>query len=360
MRDFITHTRMRNLTSYFILLVFASLLAACSAEDENLRQRPLAFTVSEEPLTRGTAFNATWSAQGGSAFSVVGYYYAPGSLTPQPLLDNTVTRGASQWGYSPVVYWPMEGTADFFSYAPACEGARKEFQRFTPIHTDYQAILADCHVPASQITTIHSLGTYNSAITAYPHDAANQYDLMMAYLRDVPCAEQAVTSYVNMKFVHVMAGVRINMAALVTAGLTKLPAGTKKIVIGLGRIRTGGTLAICEPASPGGPADVVWTLDGLEGTFYETYDVEWSDETTISAITRETTGMPSGAADQAWEDDATFFFPPQEFESGLTVTAYFYDKENKRLFYHAVTLPYTGTDAIHALERGKILNLKLQ
>lgn len=352
---------MRNLTSYFILLVFASLLAACSAEDENLRQRPLAFTVSEEPLTRGTAFNATWSAQGGSAFSVVGYYYAPGSLTPQPLLDNTVTRGASQWGYSPVVYWPMEGTADFFSYAPACEGARKEFQRFTPIHTDYQAILADCHVPASQITTIHSLGTYNSAITAYPHDAANQYDLMMAYLRDVPCAEQAVTSYVNMKFVHVMAGVRINMAALVAEGLKKLPAGTKKIVIGLGRIRTGGTLAICEPASPGGPADVVWTLDGLEGTFYETYDVEWSDdETTISAITRETTGKPTDWDDSKWEDDATFFFPPQEFESGLTVTAYFYNNENKRLFYHAVTLPYEGAGAIHALERGKILTLNLK
>lgn len=353
------HTRMKRLVPYIFLWAIAAMMAACSDAEEPLCSRPLTFAVSEEPQARGTAYGTTWGTTDGSAFDVVAYYYAPGSLTPQPLMENTVTRDGSRWGYSPVVYWPVEGSADFFSYAPACEGARQEFQRFTPIHTDYQAILADCHVPASQITTIHALGTDNSAITAYPHDAANQYDLMMAYLRDVQCAEQAVTSHVNMNFVHVMAGVRLDLQQLKENAATKIPAGTQKIVIGLGRIRTGGTLAICEPATAGGHAEVVWTLDGHEGTFYETYKVTWNDAK-VTAITREETGKPDGATPEAWETDATFFFPPQEFESGLTVTAYFYNSENKRISYHTLTLPYTGADAINGLKRGQILTLNIQ
>lgn len=357
-----THTRMKRLIPYNFLWAIAVMMAACSDTEEPLRSRPLTFAVSEEPQARGTAYGTTWGTTDGSAFDVVAYYYAPGSLIAQPLLENTVTRDGTDWGYSPVVYWPIEGTVDFFSYAPACEGARKQLQRFTPNHTDYQTILVDCHVPASEITTVHSLGTDVVPITAYPHDAAHQYDLMFASLRDVPCDEQSVTSRVNLPFVHAMAGVDVDLSALAENAATKIPAGTEKIVVGIGRIKTGGTIAICEPATPGALSDVRWTLDGLEGTFYETYRLTWSadDVPVVPGIIRDEIRKPADMTTEAWQKAGTFFVPPQQFETGLIVTIYFYDSGGRRMFYRSYTLPTTGSDAVPALERGKILKLNIK
>lgn len=351
---------MKRILPYIIFCTIAILAAACSGEEEPLRGSPIGFSVSEEMPVRGTAYNnTTWSTVNGSAFDVVAYYYALGSLVAQPLLENTVTRDGTKWGYSPVVYWPVEGTVDFFAYAPACEGARKEIQRFTPSHTDYQTILVDCHVPASEITTVHSLGTYYVPITAFPHDAAKQYDLMFSSLRDVPCDEQSVTSRVNMQFVHAMAGVKVDLTKLLEHAATKIPAETGKIVVGIGRIKTGGTLAICEPATPGALSDVRWTLDGLEGTFYETYQVTY-DQNQVKGIIRDRTGKPGDMSDDAWEAAGTFFVPPQQFESPLVVSVYFYSSGGRRMFYRSYTLPTTGSDAVPALERGEILNINIQ
>lgn len=330
---------------------------ACSdGVEEALPKTPLSFSASDEAPTRGVAYDAGWSTTEGSVFNVVAYHYAANMSTPLQMMDNEVSYNATAkaWGYSPVVYWPSDGTMDFFSYAPACEGARKEVSRFTPHHENFQALMVDCHVPASQITTIHSLGTDNTAITTYPHDAASQYDLMFAYERNMVCAEQAVTSRVNMKFVHVMAGVKLDLDGLVKSG--KIETGTQKIVIGLGRIRTGGTLAICEPNAVGGLPEVMWTLDGLEGTFYETYTVEWSGGT-VDRVYREHTGKPAAMTDGDWKKVSTFFFPPQKFDSGLTVTAYFYNAENKRTKYSTQTIP---NSSIAGLERGKIISLNIQ
>lgn len=354
---------MKRILPYIIFWTIAILAAACSGEEEPLRGSPIGFSASEEMPVRGTAYNnTTWSTVNGSAFDVVAYYYALGSLVAQPLLENTVTRDGTKWGYSPVVYWPVEGTVDFFAYAPACEGARKEIQRFTPSHTDYQTILVDCHVPASEITTVHSLGTDYVPITAFPHDAAKQYDLMFSSLRDVPCDEQSVTSRVNMQFVHSMAGVDVDLSALAENAATKIPAETGKIVVGIGRIKTGGTLAICEPATPGGLCDVRWTLDGLEGTFYETYQVTWSadDVPVVTGIIRDEIRKPADMTTEAWQKAGTFFVPPQQFETGLIVTIYFYDSGGRRMFYRSYTLPTTGSDAVPALERGKILKLNIK
>lgn len=287
-------------------------------------------------ISRGTAQNNTWTD--GSTFAVSAYHIAKGSVTPISMLnEKTVTYNGSTWSYSPVIYWPKEGTMDFFSYAPACEGARKEFTAFTPSHINHQAILMDCHVPASEITTIHTLGTKNGdVLSKNPHDASNQYDMMFAFERNVMCAEQDVTSKVTMHFAHVMAGIKINPASLTAA---KIPEGTAKMVIGIGRIKTGGTLAICDASAPN---DVVWTLDGLEGTFYETYNVTWSG------------GTPTIAREGTHTDEGTFFFPPQELESGLTITAYFYNEDGKRIDFKE------KKSGLTKLERGKITTLNLQ
>lgn len=303
---------------------------------------PIGFGVSD--ISRGTAQNSTWD--NGSTFAVTALHYSQGSSTPLSLInDNTVTYAdaTSSWTYAPVVYWPKSGTVDFFSYAPACEGARKEFSSLTTSHINHQAMLMDCHVPASQITTIHTLQTLGTATTPYPHDASNQYDMMFAFQRNVLCAEQSVTSKVTMHFAHVMSGITLNLENLKTAkdpgsADLKIPANTSKIVIGLGRIKTGGTLAICDASAPN---DVIWTLDGLEGTFYETYDVTW-EGANISGITRE--GI-----------DGTFFFPPQKLESGLTITAYFYNSSGTRIGYRTLT-----ENSITELERGKIITLNLK
>lgn len=352
---------MKNFLRYLWFWIIACSLAACSNGDDGaLPKRPMTFSASDEVPTRGVAYDSSWGTTNGSIFNVQAYHYPANMTTPLQMMDNDVTRDGTVWGYSPVVYWPTDGVMDFFSYAPACDGARKEFSRFTPNHTNYQALMVDCHVPASQITTIHSLGTDNVAITTYPHDAANQYDLMFAYERNMVCAEQAVTSRVNMRFVHVMSGVKLDLDGLVSSG--KIEAGTQKIVIGVGRIRTGGTLAICEPDVVGGLPEVMWTLDGLEGTFYETYTVKWNGAgTAVESINREDTGMPGGVDAYHWTNDhATFFFPPQKFDSDLTVTAYFYNAENKRIKYSTQTIPNSGDGSIEGLERGKIIKLNIK
>lgn len=342
---------MKRLVPYIFLWAIAVMMAACSDAEEPLRSRPLTFAVSEEPQARGTAFGTTWGTTEGSAFNVVAHYYAPATNTPLQMMDNTVTYSFSNgvWRYSPVVYWPTEGTMDFFSYAPACTGAKAEISRFTPVHTDYQAIIMDCHVPASEITTIHSLGTANNAITALPHDAAHQYDLMFAYLRDVPCAEQGVTDKVNLQFAHAMAGVKVDFSGL---DKTKLPTSAAKMIVGIGRVKTGGTLAICEPATPGGLAVPEWTLDGLEGTFYETYNVTWTSGS--PTLSRDNYGRPVGMSDAEWQAGDVFFFPPQTLDTELTVAVFFYNALNQRIGYH---LLYTD---IKTLTLGKIMNIKVK
>lgn len=328
------------------IAIFAAMLASCST-DADSPQSPTVIEFSDVPIgfgtttSRGTEIGTGWSTSEGSAFNVTAYYYADGSSTPLSLInDNNVRYESGSWTYAPTVYWPKNGTVDFFSYAPACIGdngnpitpnARHEFNTFTPSHINHQAILVDCHVPASEITTIHTLETLGTATSPYPNDAKNQEDLMFAFQRNVKCAEQSVSSKVNMKFAHVMAGIRFGVKE---GAIFTLPAGTTKVVFGIGRLKTGGTLAICEPSTPGAEPDVVWTLDGQEGTFYYTVPI---DGTTIRF------------------DSEEFFFPPQDIENGLVVTAYFYDEEGKKNQTDFRTL---RTD-IKKLERGKCTVLKL-
>lgn len=390
--------RFRDFIPYILTQMLAMLLlTGCQQEQEDLwgateveySKTPVSFVTQETGTTgtRGTELQSTWSTTEYSKMAVWAYYYQYGESTPQSMLQEKEityeeTSSGSRiyaWNYTPVIYWPKSGTMDFFAYAPACMGARKQINNILPSNINYQALLMNCHVPASQITTIHSLGSNNTAVTTFPHDAKGQHDLMFAFERNMKCDEQSTTSKVNFKFVHAMAGLKINMSEFKmddngTPGdpsddTPKIPDGTSKIIIGIGRIKTGGTLAICEPATDGVQPTVVWTLDGLEGTFYETYSATWSggDPNTVSEIKREQTGItakdpenPTDAEKEAWESDATFFFPPQPFETGLTVTAYFYNASNVRLGYRTRTLPTTGDEAIKELKRGEIITLNIQ
>lgn len=322
------------------------MMASCGSDLEETAKVefstvPVSFGASDDAggMTRGSEYGSDWSIQFGSAMAMAmwAYYYQDGSSTPQSMmLENTLTYNSTnaRWDYSPIIYWPKSGNMDFFSYAPAriiggdgkyvTPNAREEFTTFSPSHINHQAILMNCHVPASQITSTTQLET----LTKNVNDAANQFDLMFAFQRNVKCAEQTVSSKVNMKFAHVMAGIKFG----VESGATfNLPAGTTKVVFGIGRLKTGGTLAICEPSTPGAEPGVVWTLDGQEGTFYYTVDI--------------VDGKLFFTSDE-------FFFPPQNIENGLVVTAYFYDAGGK-----------TGYRTVRAdikqLERGKCTVLKL-
>lgn len=332
------HRTFRNLISLFATLVAAFVFAACddSISSEILwSTHPIAFSAAEDvPDSRGTCYGETWATTGGSKMAVWAYYYADGSKTPQGMmLENTLTYTEdSRWEYSPVIYWPLSGSMDFFSYAPACERARKEFTTFTPSHFDYQALLVNCHVPASEVTAIHQLTSLAGLPVGGPNDAAQQEDLMFAFQRGVLCAEQAVSDYVELKFVHVMAGLRFAVSA---EHPLSLPLGTSKVVFGIGRLKTGGTLAICEPATVGGVPKVEWTLDGREGTFYITATVD-------------------GGTGTLQFPDEEFFFPPQPLDGGLRVTAYFYDSTGARLDYREVT---TG---ITELQRGHSVTLTVK
>lgn len=312
------------------------MMASCGSDLEETAKVefstvPVSFGASDDAggMTRGREYWSDWSTTNNSAMAMWAYYYQDGSSTPQSMMqENTLTYTNNRWDYSPIIYWPKSGTMDFFSYAPVLDGARKEFTTFSPSHINHQAILMNCHVPASQITSTTQLETL--AKTKNVNDAANQHDLMFAFQRNVKCAEQTVSSKVNMKFAHVMAGIKFS----VESGATfSLPAGTTKVVFGIGRLKTGGTLAICEPSTPGAEPGVVWTLDGQEGTFYYTVDI---------------------VDGKLFFNSHVFFFPPQNIESGLVVTEYFFDAEGKK------TMDYrTVRTDIKQLERGKCIVLKL-
>ena len=379
--------KMKSLLVAALLLVtmMVTMVTSCGDHQEvepgqavQLSDMPVGFGVGETSLrladeiavTRGVAFQPAWSTTKGSTMAVTAVHYPQDSETPiQMMGEQTVTckevtttlPATYVWQYAPVVYWPKSGLMDFFAYAPATE-ARTEVSTLTPSHVNHQAMLMKCHVPASEITTIHTLGTSNGAVSAAtPHDASKQHDLMFAFQRRLRCEDYAssVTSKVTMQFAHAMAGIKLDVTGLKDAmddngtpsddsdDTPKVPAGTSKIVIGIGRLKTGGTLAICEPATAGETPDVVWTLDGLEGTFYETYTVTWaSSPATITTIERE-----------GGNEDDVFFFPPQVLEQGLTVTAYFYDQDNKRIGYRTLTLPKSE---LGELTRGTIKTLKIK
>lgn len=349
-----------------VVTMMVTMVTSCGDHQEvepsqavQLSDTPVGFGVGETSLqladeiavTRGMAFQPAWSTTNESTMAVTAVHYPQDSETPiQMLGEKTVTcTGATTtspavWQYTPLIYWPKSGLMDFFSYAPATE-ARTEVSTLTPSHVNHQAMLMKCHVPASEITTIHTLGTSNGDVLAStPHDASKQHDLMFAFQRRLRCEDYAssITNKVTMQFAHAMAGIKLNVDGLKDAkdsdDTPKVPAGTSKIVIGIGRLKTGGTLAICEPA---GAPDVVWTLDGLEGTFYETYTV-----TSDGSISRE-----------GGNEDDVFFFPPQVLEQGLTVTAYFYDSTDKRIGYRTLTLPKSE---LGELTRGTIKTLKIK
>lgn len=322
----------------FATLLVAFVLAACeddtSPSDVRWSTTPIAFSAAEgEGAFRGTAHGAEWATAPGSKMAVWAYYWEEGSKTPLGMMtENTLTYKEvnSTWDYSPVIYWPLTGSMDFFSYAPVCETARKEFTTFTPSHVDYQALLVNCHVPASEVTTINQLTNLAGLPDGGPNDAAHQEDLMFAFQRDVVCTDQSVLDHVDLHFAHVMAGLR-----LVVSGEhpIDIPDGTTKVVFGIGRLKTGGTLAICEPATPGVAPDVEWTLNGREGTFYITGTVE-----------DDKVRMP---ADE-------FFFPPQTLDNGLRLTAYFYDSDGIRIDYREVTT------SIKQLLRGNSVTLTVR
>lgn len=325
------------------------MLVSCATDlEESTRPEfstvPISFGASDdaESVTRGNEIGSGWSHEDNSKMAMWAYFFESGSSTPQSMMQEQVLTYSgtnARWEYSPIIFWPKSGTMDFFSYAPAriiggdgkyvTPNAREEFTTFSPSHINHQAILMNCHVPASQITSTTQLETL--AKTKNVNDAANQFDLMFAFQRNVKCAEQTVSSKVNMKFAHVMAGIKFG----VKEGDTfNLPAGTTKVVFSIGRLKTGGTLAICEPPTPEAEPGVVWTLDGQEGTFYYTVPIVGGS---IVFTSEE------------------FFFPPQDIEQGLVVTAYFYDGEGKK---NQTDFRTVRTD-IKKLERGKCTVLKL-
>lgn len=357
------------------------LLTACSSDEVLLAPQvefsdvPVQFGVPDDfsyaraSATRGEAYDHKWAEVQGNVMNVTAVHHQEGSNTPIAMMSErdvthvTLDPTVLQWTYFPVVYWPTNGTMDFYGYAPSTDLVRNEFSSLTYSHDNYQAMLMKCHVPNSVVTTTDQFMAANNpeTLAQLPHDAANQQDIMFAFQRNMKCTEQAVTSVVKMNFAHVMAGVKINFLTYgeinpSTYGDShpdkdkiafNIPRGTMKVLIGIGRIKTGGTLAICEPDYLGGAPNVEWTLDGLEGTFYESFNVDNSDPERPQLV------IPLEDAEHPRQD--IFFFPPQKLDRDLTVTAYFYNSENKRIGYRITTASGLGR-----FERGKIVTLKIR
>ncbi|MCQ2335385.1 MAG: fimbrillin family protein [Paludibacteraceae bacterium] len=283
--------------------------------------------------SRGLAHGTTWTTTPGSQMAVSAYHYASASsATPQRMLvEKTVScadagAGLYRWDYSPVIYWPHSGKMDFYAYAPAKtdgggnpvdgENTSMIISSLRTSHIDHQGMLMDCHVPASEVTTIHQI-IRNDGLgnTFFPNDEDHQVDAMFAMLRNRDCAEVAMAERVNLQFAHAMASIKLELPITGTNNWgTELPGGGDKtrIVVSLGRIRTGGTLAVCEPATPGRP-DLVWTLDGTEGTFYATFYNEGTD--------------PS-----EHDLESTWFFPPQTIQNPTFVLrVYTWDTDHYEL-----------------------------
>lgn len=120
---------MKTIKNVSIAVVAAMAFAACSSE--GLENDALTTSNSTTILfdgylgrsavgSRAAITNLDALKQSGAGFAVFGQYSESGSSTFASNLFNNVhvTWGESAWTYSPLRYWPTEGSIDFYAVAP--------------------------------------------------------------------------------------------------------------------------------------------------------------------------------------------------------------------------------------------------
>lgn len=106
-----------KLTNTFLLLAAGFSLAACSSDDDVPNKVPsdeaISFNASAPLAPRAVITTETLKD-----FRVTAY------TGGQKFMDNVkVTKVGNSWTYSPTMYWPVDQTVNFFSYAPGEGGA---------------------------------------------------------------------------------------------------------------------------------------------------------------------------------------------------------------------------------------------
>lgn len=106
-----------KLTNTFLLLAAGFSLAACSSDDDVPNKMPsdeaISFNASAPLAPRAVITTGTLKDFHVTAFT-----------DGKPFMKNVkVTKVDNVWQYSPTMYWPVDQTVNFFSYAPAEGGA---------------------------------------------------------------------------------------------------------------------------------------------------------------------------------------------------------------------------------------------
>ncbi len=204
---------------YIILAAIA--LVGCSESDITSQTMPDGYLPSDTSIsfktednwggdsaqaqTRGSIVDGDFKV--GDAIGVFSYYhpqrvvsYANGA---DFMYDQEVTKqGADSWEYSPIKYWPRNGSLSFFAYAP------------------YGANTIDASSGKPQFT--HKL----------PNNVTDQIDLLIAAPKvDLTLADLASDSKVRLEFQHALAC--LNLTGSVTSQADESIEITKIVITGL-------------------------------------------------------------------------------------------------------------------------------
>ena len=210
----------------FLLLIAAALLAACSSNEMavELKEKPIGFSrvyidKSTKAIRKGPYTTDNFGYVG-NTFGVIGYKTTATQTNAKVFNDVKVEYqtglsapfAATDWAYSPLVYWDKTATQySFFAYAP---------------HSgDFTGTVA----LGSNDATTFSITGFKQATTV-----ANQIDLMTDLTNQNNVTANIGTNDVKFTFGHILSNINVTMAvsAALKADETDNPVSVETVTLG--------------------------------------------------------------------------------------------------------------------------------
>jgi len=210
----------------FLLLIAAALLAACSSNEMTveLKEKPIGFSrvyidKSTKAIRKGPYTTDNFGYVG-NTFGVIGYKTTATQTNAKVFNDVKVEYqtglsapfAATDWAYSPLVYWDKTATQySFFAYAP---------------HSgDFTGTVA---LGGNDATTFSITG-FKQATTV-----ANQIDLMTDLTNQNNVTANIGTNDVKFTFGHILSNINVTMAvsAALKADETDNPVSVETVTLG--------------------------------------------------------------------------------------------------------------------------------
>ena len=210
----------------FLLLIAAALLAACSSNEMTveLKEKPIGFSrvyidKSTKAIRKGPYTTDNFGYVG-NTFGVIGYKTTATQTNAKVFNDVKVEYqtglsapfAATDWAYSPLVYWDKTATQySFFAYAP---------------HSgDFTGTVA----LGSNDATTFSITGFKQATTV-----ANQIDLMTDLTNQNNVTANIGTNDVKFTFGHILSNINVTMAvsAALKADETDNPVSVETVTLG--------------------------------------------------------------------------------------------------------------------------------